>query len=746
MAFPRIIFCFTVFALLVSFAAKAQTEVQLLVSDTEGKPIEQALCKIATLNGATILSGITNKEGILTFTTNYSGQVVLGIQHISYQTFADTVSIQSIINATLQPGVFNLEEMVVTAQYSPGSSDKSVHQVKVISSEQIQNMAAVNLQDVLAYSVNIRLTQDNVLGAGMSMQGISGQNVKIMIDGVPVIGRLDGNIDLSQLNLNDVERIEIVEGPLSVNYGTNALAGTINIITKKGSVDKQSGTATMYFENIGTHNIMANTATKILKTNTRLSVGRNWFDGWSPNDPTWPSYKPTLADSGRYKQWKPKEQYFARLNADRTIAGWNANFRYEFFNENILNRGLPRPPFGETAFDDTYKTRRHDESLILSKSFKTHRIDITSAHNHYKREKNTYLNDLTTLHRLLSTNPDDQDNSRFEQVMSRGIMSSTRKSSRINYQLGYDLNQQWAFGKRIESGVATMGDYSLFGSAEIYLRHNLVVKPALRATKNTVYKAPLTPSFNFKWNKNNWTLRGSYARGFRAPTLKEMYFLFFDINHNIVGNTSLLAERSHNVTTNLQYQKIIGSSAIKLNAGTYYNNIDNMITLAQIKGQQYSYVNVGTFVSKGFKVESQWISGPLKIDIIYNRLGRQSLNPEGNKAFFYSNEVSANAQRTFSKQKITLSLFYKYQGKLQSYSVDAGGQVSNQFIKSYQMCDATLGKSLAKEHIRLTLGVKNLFNVQNVNAAVAGGIHTGASNSVSVGTGRCYFGKMQIQF
>ena len=53
-----------------------------------------------------------------------------------------------------------------------------------------------------------------------------------MIDDVAVIGRLNGNIDLSQINLNNVERIEIVEGPLSVEYGTDALAGTINLITK----------------------------------------------------------------------------------------------------------------------------------------------------------------------------------------------------------------------------------------------------------------------------------------------------------------------------------------------------------------------------------------------------------------------------------------------------------------------------------------------------------------------------------
>merc|ERR1711965_356759 len=94
-------------------------------------------------------------------------------------------------------------------------------------------MAAVTLKDVLVNQNNIRVAQDNVLGSSMSLQGMSGQNIKILIDGIPVIGRLNGNIDISQINLNTIERIEIIEGPLSVNYGTDALAGTINLISQK---------------------------------------------------------------------------------------------------------------------------------------------------------------------------------------------------------------------------------------------------------------------------------------------------------------------------------------------------------------------------------------------------------------------------------------------------------------------------------------------------------------------------------
>ena len=76
----------------------------------------------------------------------------------------------------------------------------------------------------------------------MSLQGLSGEHIKFLIDGVPVIGRMDGNVDLSQLNMYNVDHIEIVEGPMSVIYGSNALAGAVNIITKENKKAKLTGT------------------------------------------------------------------------------------------------------------------------------------------------------------------------------------------------------------------------------------------------------------------------------------------------------------------------------------------------------------------------------------------------------------------------------------------------------------------------------------------------------------------------
>jgi outer membrane receptor for ferrienterochelin and colicins len=97
----------------------------------------------------------------------------------------------------------------------------------------------------------------------------------------------------------------------------------------------------------------------------------------------------------------------------------------------------------------------------------------------------------------------------------------------------------------------------------------------------------------------NWALRTTYARGFKAPALKELYLYFVDINHNVQGNPDLKAEYSHNVNLNLSYNKETTRSYLNAEAGIFYNNINNNITLAPEGGDLYTYVNIGKYISEG---------------------------------------------------------------------------------------------------------------------------------------------------
>jgi outer membrane receptor for ferrienterochelin and colicins len=132
-----------------------------------------------------------------------------------------------------------LQDIVVTGQAKHVLAEKSIYKINVINAATLRQQAANNLGDALATQNNFFKQNDNILGSSINMQGIGGQNIKILLNGVPMNGRENGNIDISQINVANVERIEIIKGPMSVLYGTDALGGVINIITKTNTDNKR---------------------------------------------------------------------------------------------------------------------------------------------------------------------------------------------------------------------------------------------------------------------------------------------------------------------------------------------------------------------------------------------------------------------------------------------------------------------------------------------------------------------------
>ena len=290
-----------------------------------------------------------------------------------------------------------------------------------------------------------------------------------------------------------------------------------------------------------------------------------------------------------------------------------------------------------------------------------------------------------------------------------------------------------------------MGDYALFSSAEYHLHENIIVRPALRWSHNTIYKAPVNPSLNFKWSKNNTSFRASWAQGFRAPSLKELHFVFIDINHYIVGNKNLKAETSHNITANLQRKVLKESGLLTYSAGIYYNDIHDKINLAQTDGLQYSYVNLGRFKTHGFKLSTSRATKKLKTQLSFNYLGVASAQTvELLGAYSYTPELSASVQYRLAKAQTSISLFYKYQGEQRNFGIDETGDVIEQHLGSYHMADLSIIRTFWNKKLSVSTGLKNLFNVQNIPSSSSAGTHSGGGNSSPFGMGRMIFLKLNL--
>ncbi len=725
----------------------AQDTVFVKVMDSSNNPISGAHVQFKCINCVTLkvkllITGVDGKVS-----NPFNGNTEIYISCLGYKSVFDTLFANRSKNIVLQHDAVDINEVVVTAQYAENSSEKAVHKIKVIDQKKIESLGAVNLRDILTNETNVRITQDNVLGSSTSVQGLSGQNVKILIDGVPIIGRVGGNIDLSQINLNDIERIEIIEGPLSVEYGTNALAGTINLITKKSSRKKYNLNLNTYYETVGQYNLDGS-----LKFNRKgyqysINGGRNFFDGWNVSDPFFDINRIKIADSTRFNSWKPKEQNFLKVLHSGKFLKLNYRFSSDYFKEKIINKGYPRAPYNETAFDDFYHTNRWSNNLNIRRKFsKRARLNMIFAYNYFRRQKNTFYTDLTTLQSNLSENVSDQDTTLFDLFMARGTYSTLNDSAKFNYALGYDFNFETGYGKRIKEKTQAIGDYAIFGSAEYKPLNKLIIRPGLRYSYNTSYKSPLIPSLNLRYNIRDWIFRTSYSSGFRAPSIKDLYFNFVDSNHDIQGNPNLTAETSHNFSFSGVKTIVKKNKVFKMTGSGFYNNINNLITLAISEGNSYSYFNLDKYKTLGALAQIELVISHFKCTFSGTYTGRyNSLSEDLSiEPFSYSPELRSNFSYDLRKYNLNFSGFYKYSGEIIGYYFDEDDEIQQNFLGDFNTLDLTATKGLWKNKIKWTLGGKNLFNVKNIVSRGASGVHSSSTGSVSMSWGMSVFTSIKI--
>lgn len=723
----------------LSITAYAQQVILRLIHDKTGEPVVDAHVSVSAIDVTRpVTYHISNAEGVILLDT--VGTYLLTISHTSYQYYHDTVQVSMPeTEIRLKPLLLTIDEVVVTASFSPVTSGRSLYNVVVIKEESIQRRGAVHLRDVLRQQLNMRLNQDGVLGTGLTLQGLGGQQVKILVDGIPVIGRVNGNIDIGQLTLNDAERIEIIDGPVSMQYGTNALGGVVNIITKN-TTEKRSLRLNTYYESVGQYNIDGSIGVRNERHLVRLSGGRYFFDGYS--DP----------DTSRAKQWDPKEQYFGTLKYQYQAGDIQLGYTSSMFREKIENRGERRPLLYLNAFDDYYHTLRLDNAItVKGKIFQHHFLDQVVAYNFFQRRKNTYLKDLTTLEMIMTTNAEDQDTSRFSNLLARGVIVRDNRQHWFNYQIGYDINYETANTRRISGKIRSIGDYALFFSCILQPIKSLILQPGARWSYNTAYRAPLSPVLNIRWEPiDRLIVRASYARGFRAPDLKELYFHFVDINHHILGNPNLKAETSHAINLNMQHSSLLREHhALKVQTALFYNRINNNIFLVitDFLTNTAQHINIGRYHTAGGQVlMSYQLDQQLHVSVGYNYTGRKFEHDSISSTFLFTPEWATEINYTLPRIGINFSLFNKWNGRLTTLTL-LENKLSIQELAPFHTLDFSVSRYFWNNRLQIMAGGKNMMGVTNISArGYASGFHGGTADTAMAGWGRTAFVSLRFNF
>ena len=445
---------------------------------------------------------------------------------------------------------FDLNEVVVTGTRTPKFLKDTPIQTRVINAKELARLDATNVQDLLQQELpGVEFSYAMNQQTHLNFSGFGGQGVLFLVDGERLAGETMDDVDFTRLNMDNVERIEIVKGAASALYGSNATGGVINIITKRNRQPWTLNVNARYAK----HNEQRYGATWGLNSkhwNNMLSAHFNRIDNYDV---------PSAAN--------PVTRIISTVYGDKTVnlkeqLTWSpaSNFRLTgragyFFRETVRSADQPE--------------RYRDFSGGLRMNWQMSDADGLQASYAF----------------------DQYDKSDYQRITRLDIRdySNVQNSFRLLYNhtfgdgdvltVGSDLLHDYLYNTNLEGETRKQDSWDLFVQYDWRLNDQWELVGALRYDYFSDGKdSHLTPKLNFCYKPlRNLAIRAGYGMGFRAPTLKEKYYNFDMSGIWIVeGNEHLKSEVSHNFNLSAEYTK----GHYNYTASIYYNKVKNKLSTA----------------------------------------------------------------------------------------------------------------------------------------------------------------------
>ncbi len=570
--------------MLMSVGLMAQRTVQGTVSDaTTGQGIPGAAVRVSEKAS---LGAVTDQNGRYKLTLPDGKAYTLEASCMGYQTESQSVSDgkTSVADFRLSENVNHLETVVVTATRTPKLLKDVPVITRVIEAKDFLTTDIGNVQDLLQAELpGIEFTYSMNQQVSLNMQGFGGNSVLFLVDGERMAGETLDNVDYSRLGLNDVGRIEIVKGAASSLYGSNAVGGVVNLISREA------------------------------KEPWTLNVGSRWG---SHND--WRNCVALSFNTGRFSS--------------------STNFQHTSCDPIAMkNDG----DFGTIYGNHTFSLK---EKITVAP---THRMKLTARAGYFFRERESMATAHDRYRDFSGGLKAEYDLSESSNAMLSYAFDQYDKSS-LALQSGFDVRSysnvqhtlrgifNQSFGKKstLTVGGDYMRDYLMsyqFSDGGAHIQHTadafaqfdwnaterLSVITAVRYDYFSQAKLHhVSPKLGLMYKLGKVALRASYADGFRAPTLKEMYMSFDMANiFMIYGNPNLRPETSHNFNMAAEYTY----NHYNLTLMGFHNRVSDRITTVwnqALNGMKYDNMSPLTISGLDFSASARWDCG-LKARLSY---------------------------------------------------------------------------------------------------------------------------------
>ena len=776
--------------LLISISAFSQLKTMISgkVLSTEKTTVDFATVYLKGTN----YGGTTNEEGIYHLQAP-AGEYTLVVSAIGYKTVEKPVKLmrgeRTKMNVVISPQATELDEVVVVSN-GVTRLKRSAFNAVALDTKALQN-STQNLSEALAQAPGMKIRESGGVGSDMQlmMDGFTGKHIKIFIDGVPQEG-VGSSFGLNNIPVNYAERIEVYKGVVPVGFGTDAIGGVINIITKKNR-NKWFLDASYSYGSFNTHKSYVNFGQTF---RSGLTYEINVFQNYSDNNyyvdtpvkdfTTGAINKKKIEHVKRFHDTYHNEAVIGKIGfvdkkwADRLMFGFTYSHMYKDIQtgvrQEVVFGGKYRKGYSIMPSLDYRKRDFFVRGLdvVLTANYNknmTNNVDTSSyeynwrgemrplrmpgeqSYQNTRSDNNNWNGTLTANYRIGKAhtftfnhviNAFRRSNQSLlnEDSEANAIPKETRKNiSGLSYRLM--PTEHWnlsVFGKYYNQFIA--GPVATSSAQDDYIRTTNSVSAMGYGAAGTYF---ILKSLQAKL---------SYEKAYRLPTNEEM----FGDEDLETGDISLKPENSDNVNLNLSYNETFGKHSVYVEGGLIYRNTKDYIqrNISDLSGGKYgaTYVNHGRVETKGYNISvrygfANWVSvgGNFtqmnvrdNVKTVTSGTNQESLTYGArmpNLPYQFANSDVTFYWRNLWKKGNTLSVTYDnlYMHSFPLYSEAVGSE--SEFVVPTQFShNLTLSYGIQNGRYNISFECRNLTNEKLYD------------NFSLQKAGRAFYGKVRVYF
>ncbi len=647
---------------------------------------------------------------------------------------------------------YTIEEVIYTSSKNIIKEKENTSIVQTITQEEIEESGLRRLDDILREQTGLILTEDH--GTGIQIQGIESDYILILLDGQPLIGRTAGTFDLSRIIVNEIERIEVLKGPASALYGSEAMGGVVNIITKR---PKKGLKSSLFYrlETNNTHDIFLNTSFRKNKWYVLGDVNFFTTDGYdfSPEDvgQTVSKYhdktyqlkagydltdKTNIALTGKFYQQDSEN----KIDSDGDIIDYEGQVKEKNIGIKLNYGELKKLKLSADVYYTSYDTHEDYFNKIQQEVF-----DQTYLKQRFIQPE---------IRALYTFNPSNKI------TLGGGIRDEKIEATR--YENSVSMDAQYFYGQYEKKWFDKV--YSVIG---------------FRFDHNENYASQWSPKLGLRYNFNkHFAIKGSVGKGFKAPDFRQLYLNFTNstVGYTVLGYNEVVSgiQRLQDLdeinTINPTYNDYLNGDELKSESSVGYNvelqyrnhkiqssliffrnDIDDLINTQVIASKTnnqnvFSYYNINRSYTQGlefntlYKLNTQFnIKGGYQFLIARDKEIEEKI--DSGEEFIRDTDTGEVRRATSSdylgltnRSKHTFNIKVVYDNKniglfanirwLYRSQYGIGDQNGNDFwdkydknvtVDGYSLINLTIGKDLFNTKLQWQGGIKNITDHQDGN-------------------------------